>query len=90
MSVQAMKIWEKILGQEYNDTLNSITIVDLAYKFRGRWDTAEELFVQVIETRKKKLGANHPDTLTSMNNLVFTWKGTGKETEAVRLIKECV
>jgi hypothetical protein len=25
-----------------------------------------------------------------MNNLAFTWKGTGKETEAVRLMEECV
>ena len=46
--------------------------------------------MQVIETRKKKLGANHLDTLTSINNLAFTWKGTGKETEAVRPMEECV
>jgi hypothetical protein len=25
-----------------------------------------------------------------MNNLAFTWKGTGRETEAVRLMEECV
>ncbi|KAF4620130.1 hypothetical protein G7Y89_g14690 [Cudoniella acicularis] len=31
---------------------------------QGRWDTAEELEAQVMETRKKKLGADHPDTLT--------------------------
>jgi hypothetical protein len=43
-----------------------------------------------METSKTKLGADHPSTLTSMNNLAFTWKGTGKETEAVRLIEECV
>jgi hypothetical protein len=33
---------------------------------------------------------DHPDTLTSMNNLAFTWKGNGKEIEAVRLMKGCV
>jgi hypothetical protein len=44
----------------------------------------------VIKTSKKKLGADHPDTLTSMNNLAFTWKGTGRETEALRLMKDCV
>ncbi|KAK4171707.1 hypothetical protein QBC36DRAFT_339445 [Triangularia setosa] len=27
-----------------------------------------------METFKTKLGADHPDTLTSMNNLAFTWK----------------
>jgi tetratricopeptide (TPR) repeat protein len=90
MSIQAMKVLEKILGRKHNDTLSSIAMVGLAYKLRGRWDAAEELEVQVMETRKKKLGADHPDTLTSMNNLAFTWKGSGKETEAVRLIEECV
>jgi hypothetical protein len=43
-----------------------------------------------METSKKKLGADHPYTLTSMANLAFTWKGTGRETEAVRLMEECV
>ncbi len=28
--------------------------------------------------------------LTSMNNLAFTWKGNGKEIEAVRLMQDCV
>jgi Tetratricopeptide repeat len=43
-----------------------------------------------MKTRKKKLGAEHPDPLTSMKNLAFTWKGTSKETETVRLMEECV
>jgi hypothetical protein len=67
-------------------------MANLASTFRnqGRWDAAEELFVQVMETRKKKLGADHPDTLTSVKNLAFTLKGTNRETEAVRLTEECV
>jgi hypothetical protein len=43
-----------------------------------------------METRKTKLGVDHPDTLTSMNNLAFTWKGNGKKIEAVRLMEDCV
>ncbi|KAM7211335.1 hypothetical protein V8F06_013291 [Rhypophila decipiens] len=42
-----------------------------------------------METRKTKLGADHPDTLTSMNNLAFTWKGQGRLKDALDLIKEC-
>ena len=41
---------------------------------QGRWDEAEKLEVEVMETRKTKLGADHPDTPTSTNNLAFTWK----------------
>jgi hypothetical protein len=36
------------------------------------------------------LGAEHPDTLTRMNNLAFTWKEQGRQAEALRLIEECV
>ncbi|PQE28655.1 hypothetical protein CJF32_00011397 [Rutstroemia sp. NJR-2017a WRK4] len=78
MSVQAMKVRKKILGREHNDTLDSITMLGLAYKLRGKWDTAEELQVQVIETRKKKLGADHPSTLTSIHNLAWTFSNQGR------------
>jgi Tetratricopeptide repeat len=60
------------------------------YMNQGRWEAAEELEVQVMETRKKKLRANHPDTLTSMANLAFIWKEQGRDPEAVGLMRECV
>ncbi|KAF2177993.1 hypothetical protein K469DRAFT_601143 [Zopfia rhizophila CBS 207.26] len=60
------------------------------YRKQGRWDAAEELEVQVMETRKMKLGADHPDTLSSMNNLAFTWKEKGRDAEAISLMRECV
>jgi len=31
--------------------------------------------VQVMEIRKRVLGSEHPDMLTSINNLAFTLKG---------------
>ena len=60
------------------------------YRNQGRWKEAEELEVQVMETRKRVLGAEHPDTLTSMNNLAFTWKGHGRDAEAIKLMEKCV
>ncbi|KAF1952777.1 HET-domain-containing protein [Byssothecium circinans] len=33
----------------------------------GRWTEAEQLFVQVMETRKRVLGEEHPDTLTTIS-----------------------
>ena len=35
------------------------------------------------------LGAEHPSTLTSTNNLAFTWKENGRDGEALKLIEEC-
>jgi hypothetical protein len=34
------------------------------YWNQGRWNEAEQLEVQVMDMRKKLLGAEHPDTLT--------------------------
>jgi hypothetical protein len=73
MLVKAMKVRKRILGQEHNDTLDSITMVGLVYKLRGRWDAAKELQVQVMEASKKKLGVDHPSTLTSIANLALTY-----------------
>ncbi|KAH9204601.1 hypothetical protein DL95DRAFT_319129 [Leptodontidium sp. 2 PMI_412] len=57
---------------------------------QGRWEEAERLELEVIETSKTKLGANHPSTLTSINNLAFTWKSQGHVDNAINLIEECV
>jgi hypothetical protein len=45
-----------------------------AYWLEGRWEEAEQLEVQVMETRKMKLGEDHPDTLTSMASLASTYR----------------
>ncbi|KAG9236414.1 hypothetical protein BJ875DRAFT_439455 [Amylocarpus encephaloides] len=78
LDVQVMETCKKKLGADHLDTLTSISNLASTYQNQGRWDVAEELEVQVIET------------LTSINNLAFTWKRTGKETEALRLMEECV
>ena len=48
-------------------------------------EEAEELEVQVIETRRRVLGAEHPSTLTSMNNLALTFSNQGRWKEAEEL-----
>jgi len=44
----------------------------------GRWKEAEESFTQIIETKKRKLGADHPDTLTGMNKLALAYRRQGR------------
>ncbi|KAK3359479.1 hypothetical protein B0T25DRAFT_533084 [Lasiosphaeria hispida] len=48
------------------------------------------LGIQVVETRKKVLGGEHPDTLTSMNNLAFTQKSQGNFEDALALMRDCL
>ena len=56
----------------------------------GRWKEVEELQLQVMETTKRVLGQENPDTLRSMNNLAFTWKGYGRDAETFKLMEECM
>ncbi|KAJ7688761.1 hypothetical protein B0H14DRAFT_2420970, partial [Mycena olivaceomarginata] len=40
----------------------------------GRWKDAEALEVVVMETMECVLGEEHPDTLTAMGNLAWTYQ----------------
>ncbi|CAN9082589.1 unnamed protein product [Alternaria alternata] len=51
----------------------------------GRYEEAEELEVQVLQTRKRVLSDEHPHTLTSMNNLAATYRYQGRWQEAEEL-----
>ncbi|KAI2863719.1 hypothetical protein CBS13152_11227 [Aspergillus niger] len=51
----------------------------------GHWKKAEQLQVQVMETRKIKLGEDHPNTLTSMANLASTYRNQGRWEKAEQL-----
>ncbi len=46
--------------------------------------------MQVMETRKRVLGHEHPDTLTSMNNLAWTFWSLDRKKEAIQLMSEVV
>ncbi|KAK4172406.1 hypothetical protein QBC36DRAFT_390435 [Triangularia setosa] len=69
-------------------TLASTSMLAMVLLNRGRWKEAKKLFVQVMETRKTKLGTDHPDTLTSMNNLACTWKSQGRHSDALALMRD--
>jgi hypothetical protein len=60
------------------------------YRTQGRWEEAEQLDMQVVETRKTKLGEDHPGTLESMANLAFTRKSSAHDVEAINLLRDCL
>lgn len=78
-----------MLGEEHPDTLTSMGNLASTYSNQGRWKEAEELEVQVTETRKRVLGEEHPHTPTSVNNLAFTLKGQGLTDKAISLMEDC-
>ena len=66
-----MKVRKRILGQEYSNTLDSIEMVRLVYKLRGKYDAveAEPLYRETLQLREKVLSKEHPNTLASINDL---------------------
>ncbi|KAJ5397813.1 hypothetical protein N7509_005926 [Penicillium cosmopolitanum] len=94
---------ELIFGLEGEQTLESTTMLAGIYRLEGRWEEAEQLFVdqgqwekaeqlfvQVMEARKIKLGMDYPDTLSSMNNLALSYKDQGQWEKAEQLFVQVI
>jgi putative hemolysin len=60
------------------------------YCSQGRLNEAEKLEVQVMETSETVLGAEHPDTLTSMANLASTYRNQGRWEKAEELSMQVI
>ena len=58
----------------------------LVYYDAGHWKEAEVLEVLVMETTKRLLGEEHPDSLSSMANLAATYRKQGRWKEAEVLL----
>ena len=71
------------VGDVYN--VDKCARFALVYYESGYWKEAEELEVEVLETRKRVLGAGHSDTLASMGNLGSIYRNQGRWKEAEEL-----
>ena len=58
---------------DHLDTLYSIANLASIYSNQGQYDATKELELQVIETRKIKLGVDYLDILYSIANLASTY-----------------
>ena len=71
-----------LIKKYYDDKWNNYIYV---LEEIGDWKHAEQLREQVLDMRTKLLGAEHPDTLTSMSDLAMTYSSQGKWNEAEQL-----
>jgi hypothetical protein len=55
----------------------------------GRYKESEVLEVQVMQTKKRLLGNEHPSTLTSTHNLAFMLQAQARHDEALALMERC-
>ena len=83
--IKANELHRKHLGliqQYYDDKWAKFALV--LYE-NGDWNGAEQLEVQIMDMRKKWLGAEHPSTLKIMGNLATTYRNQGRWSEAEQL-----
>ncbi|RAQ75712.1 kinesin light chain 1 and [Aspergillus flavus] len=78
-------IAETEFQKEQEKYINFIANIGRCLYSDGRWKEAEELQLRVTELSKQVLGLEHPDTLTSMANLVLTYWNLGQWKEAEQL-----
>ncbi|GGQ61375.1 FxSxx-COOH system tetratricopeptide repeat protein [Couchioplanes azureus] len=53
-------------------------------QFQGQTNAAIDQFERVLADRRRLRGVDHPDTLTSRNNLAFAYRSAGRLDEAIR------
>ncbi|KAJ6114394.1 hypothetical protein N7486_000172 [Penicillium sp. IBT 16267x] len=95
MALRSRKQRLEVFGAENQKSLQTTIVLAVAYRDDGRWQKAEQLFLQVIETCKSKLGEDHPDTLSSMANLAManlasTYWNQGRWDEAEQLFVQVI
>jgi tetratricopeptide (TPR) repeat protein len=80
--------FERIMGPDHPDTLNSRNHLANAYRKAGRVAEAIPLVEQTLAARERLLGPDHPDTLTSQNNLAAAYRDAGRVAEAIPLFEQ--
>ena len=77
--------FERLLGPDHPDTLNSRNSLAAAYLAAGRIAEAIPMFEQILAVRQRLLGPDDPETLISQNNLASAYQDAGRTAEAIRL-----
>ncbi len=62
--------------------------IGYAAYLQGKYHEAESLLGKALETRRRVLGAEHPDTLSSMNYLGTVYWAQGKYAQAEKMFNQ--
>jgi tetratricopeptide (TPR) repeat protein/predicted Ser/Thr protein kinase len=65
-------------------------VMGRAYESLGLYDQGELLLERALETRRRVLGGDHPDTLASMHSLGIVYWREGRYGEAERLYRDTI
>ncbi|KAM3066473.1 hypothetical protein ACMFMG_012057 [Clarireedia jacksonii] len=76
------------------DNLEETELLDATFEFgafflaHGQYDLSQQMYRHTLKGRTKVLGKEHPNTLTSMNNLALVFQRQGKYDAAELLYQE--
>lgn len=85
---QALKLQEKLLGQENPQTLKSMERIAIDLGHQGKHEGAEAQYRQTVELMQKVLGKDSPDTLSSMCTFAILLAALGKYDEAEQMLRQ--
>jgi tetratricopeptide (TPR) repeat protein len=88
LALDSFDIRTILLGPDDPDTLDSLNTVGVALSRLRRYDEAKIMYQRAVEGKKRTLGAEHLDTLTSMLNLAIVYDSQGHWIDAERLLKQ--
>ncbi len=88
--LKALKIKEKLLGEEHPDTATSYNDLAGHYVLMGEYEKAEPLSLKALKIQEKLLGEEHPYTATSYNNLAILYYNTEKYQKAYNSMKRAI
>jgi tetratricopeptide (TPR) repeat protein len=82
--------FERVLGPDHPDMLNSRNNLANAYQAAGRAVEAIPLHQKTFAALQRVLGPDHPDTLSSRNNLALAYQEAGRPADAIPLHEQAL
>ena len=82
--------YERVLGPDHPDTLNSRNNLAAIYVAAGRSAEAIGLHEQTLADYERTLGPDHPGTLASRNNLALAYQAAGRPADAIGLHEQAL
>ena len=81
---------KRVLGDDHPDTLRSMNNLASLYNRQGRYDAAEPLYLETLETQKRVLGDDHRDTTSTLYNLACMEALRGDRAKAIGWLRQAV
>ncbi len=90
VELTARSTWRKqlaLLGPDHSDTQISQDLIGSALRYLGRHHESEQVFLPLLEIRRRTFGPEDWETLGTMNNLAIAYMEQGKYAEAEAMDK---